>query len=597
MKGAIAKAALYWRTVRRLKPSQAVWRARYTLRRRLGLFPRIPLPQEAPAFGEGCLDSLRLFAQCWARHGTPDPGSIDTLRQGRITFLNHTVDGSNGLPWRQDALPRLWRYHLHSFEYARRLALENPEAPCPEDGKRALDWIQDWIARNPPGTDVAWDAFPIAARLMNWALAAAVFGFDDASMRRSFQQQTEYLLRSLEYDLLANHLLQNAAGLVVAGNLLGEGEPLARGMAILEEQTLEQLLPDGGHFERSPMYHCQVLEHLLMAYAAFEARPEFLGRAIITMCDFLDAICHPDGDIPLFGDAALRTTASPKTLTALARELTGSYAREAPAGTYALEASGFYVLGPEDRSARLIAKAGPPGPDYQLGHAHCDALSYEFTVGTQRVIVDSGVHGYADSPWRGYCRSTRAHNTVSVNGREQMECWAVFRVARRYTPVRHAWGEDEAGWILEAGHDGFRPFQHNRRFLFHREGFWVIVDTVTSTPRRACGPGRIEAESYIHVHPALEVMEEAGAWALRGAGIHVAIVPFGASGQAVVSGASAPQQGWYCPEFGKAVPAPVVVLRKCGTSRVRFGYAIFPCASTALSATELHAIVDEQEPQ
>lgn len=89
--------------------------------------------------------------------------------------------------------------------------------------------------------------------------------------------------------------------------------------------------------------------------------------------------------------------------------------------------SGFYKL--YDGDAALVFFAGQPGPKYMLGHAHCDLLSFELSIGGKPVIVNSGTYAY-QSELRPYFRSTAAHNTITVEGDEQMECWAEHRVAR-----------------------------------------------------------------------------------------------------------------------------------------------------------------------
>src|SRR5690606_2555175 len=69
-------------------------------------------------------------------------------------------------------------------------------------------------------------------------------------------------------------------------------------------------------------------------------------------------------------------------------------------------------------------------------HAHCDLLSFELDLAGLPFAVDAGVSGYADAPLREFVRSTRAHNTVVIGGREQSEIWGVYRVARMAEVMR-----------------------------------------------------------------------------------------------------------------------------------------------------------------
>lgn len=561
-------AGLYWRTVRHLKFSQMAWRVRFLMRKRFRMYPRVPLPDAAPDFASGPLDALETMMHEWARCAPVYPNNAEPLLQGHITFLHRTESCGRKFPWFRPDLPRLWRYNLHYFDYARVMAMAAVTRKKAGQRDWTLSVIQDWIKNNPPGTDVAWDAFTIAARLMNWALAESVFHFNDPLMRKSFQQQARYLARSLEYDVRANHLLREAAALVFADSLLG-GNRTVKHLRLLECQVQEQILSDGGHYERSPMYHCQVMYDLILVYTILKKKPAYLREAIARMADFLDAILHPDGDIPLFGDSALGQYA-PRVLIRLARESTKISSNSTRENCYVLLPSGFYVFSEAKSATRMIIKAGIAGPAYQLGHAHADAGSYEFCLGRDRVIVDSGVHGYAGSPYRHYSRSTRAHNVVSVNGSEQLELWDIFRVGRRMPPSQVTWRELEGMNELVIRQEAGSSFQHERRILQSHEGFWRISDEVT-------GSGSIKMSSYVHIHPEVHLQETKEGWILTKDQAQLALVPLSQSVAAeLVQGEISPQQGWYFPEFGLAAPNPVLVFQTQGAGAASFIYAIVP---------------------
>ncbi len=605
------------RTVRHLRPGQIFWRARYALRRRLGLHPRPPLLADAPVLDAAVLDRLASHVRVLARHAPPQAAALAELREGRFSFLHETracgADGSP--PWRAPDAVRLWLYHLHYFEYARTFALARAAGTGdPGDGARLLAWMHDWIRRNPPGTDVAWDAFPLSARLLHWLAAESVFRFNDPLLRQSIHQQSVYLLRCLEYDNRANHLFKNAVALVAAGAALG-GTALGdvaqrRGMALMEQEVREQILADGGHYERSPMYHALVLEDALIAHAVCHA--PWLAETARRMAAFLEAVLHPDGEIPLFNDAALGVVLPAKALVAVVAAECGdadascgrspdraSGATEGlqeicrlkpvlqnspscgrspdratgpteglPRGCAAFPDSGFYVMGRDNGAGRMIVKAGPPGPDYQPAHAHADLFTFEFSIGAARVIVDSGVHGYAGSPWREYCRSTRAHNTVCVSERDQMEMWAVFRVGRRARPQTLEWTVSEEGALLRVRHDGYRPVLHERCFHYDRQGCWGVAD-------RLIGDGG-PATSFLHFHPDA-VMEESGdCWRVGVGDAQLRVYCFGIAETRRIQGEAQPCQGWYCPEFGLAIPAPTLALTPESPARTAFGYVIVP---------------------
>ncbi len=588
----LEKIKRYGRTVRHLKPSQIAWRLRYSVRKAVAKAP--PNVSETPVCGAATRDALRGFLRAYARSHSDWAFKAEDLRSGHLSVLSLAIDAGDAIPWSLPAESKLARYTLHYMDFLRVIALANAESPQPGDGALAHGWMGDWVAHNPAAAGVGWDAFPTSARLINWCLLLSVFPEAPDKVRNSLAVQTAHLVRTIEYDILANHILKNALALIVAGKVLGEDSPtgakaLSIGLSLLKTQLGEQVLADGGHYERSPMYHCQVLEDCLIAFAALKDETEtvWLKEAIHKMAGFLMRIMHTDGQIPLFGDAVIDPHRSPIALLETAAQTCGFEPPRSSPACYALDASGIYVMTAVNADARMTLKAGAPGPAYQLGHAHCDMASFELTLGTDRAIVDSGVCEYEAGPMRDYCRSTRAHNTVSIDGREQLECWDAFRVGRRYRPHTIEWSDDLASnsTRLRASHDAFTPYSHERLVVLHKGRFWVVIDTVT-------GPGTFAAESYLHFHPDFALTQVDDGWEATSANASLAIAGFAISSWDHVRGVEEPRQGWYCPEFGKPVPASALVLGVRADSRCRFGYAIFPRASDVISTADLGRLVD-----
>jgi uncharacterized heparinase superfamily protein len=186
---------------------------------------------------------------------------------GRFTFLNRSE--SLGWPprWNDAALPRLWLYNLHYFEYLGSL---------PYGAGREL--ILDWIERHPLARgNAGWEPYPTSLRLFAWCgwlfATHRAEAQRDAELRArawpSLWRQAEWLARHLETHLRGNHLLENAAALAFCGACFGgPGDAwLARGSEWLDRELAEQMLGDGLHFERSPMYHARVV-HVLELLAA-----------------------------------------------------------------------------------------------------------------------------------------------------------------------------------------------------------------------------------------------------------------------------------------------------------------------------------------
>jgi hypothetical protein len=105
------------------------------------------------------------------------------------------------------------------------------------------------------------------------------------------------------------------------------------------------------------------------------------------------------------------------------------------------------------------------------------------------------------------------------------------------------------------------------------DGNWEFTDSLIAESRQS-------ATSFIHLHPAVLVKKEAGQICCEVGADKVVIETFGCDGVELVKGAKSPViQGWYFPEFGQAIPATTIILRRKmekGTEATIFGYCIKP---------------------
>ncbi|MBV5329410.1 MAG: hypothetical protein JZU65_17600, partial [Chlorobium sp.] len=162
--------------------------------------------------------------------------------------------------WQAGDMGKLWRYNLHYFDY-----LHADERSI--EGKVFL--LGDWITKNPQGTPDAWEPFPVSLRIVNWIkffLSAEGVVRVEERWLQSLYLQALWLEKNIEYHLLANHYFKNGKALIFAGLFFSGADAerwLNKGLAIISKEIEEQILADGGHFERSPMYHAMILEDCL----------------------------------------------------------------------------------------------------------------------------------------------------------------------------------------------------------------------------------------------------------------------------------------------------------------------------------------------
>lgn len=429
------------------------------------------------------------------------------IEPSRFCFLNETHEIASAADWDNPAHDKLWRYNLHYFD-----DLNAKDAKARAFWHHAL--IARWIAENPPACGTGWEPYPTSLRIVNWvkwALAGQNLGRDAEA---SLALQAQWLSKSIEIHLLGNHLLSNAKALWFAG-LFFKGAVAERwarkGFNIVQRELREQILPDGGQFERSPMYHALALEDVLdlvnvtgsfclaVPKLASVEQTETLVRCAAGMCRWLAAMCHPDGEIAFFNDAATGIAASPAALFEYGARLGLPVTTPPAEGLTHLATSGYVRLARGEWLA--LFDAAPVGPDYVPGHAHADTLSFEVSWRGHRVICNSGTSRYGCSTTRDWERSTAAHSTVEIDGESSSEVWHSFRVARRAYPVGLEVATESPQLRVSCGHDGYARLPGRP---LHRRTFEVDADGITWTDE-VVGTGAHTALGRIPLHPDVRV--------------------------------------------------------------------------------------------
>jgi uncharacterized heparinase superfamily protein len=559
---ALHRATLYVNTVRHMRPRQVASQ----IARRVVRSPSVVRPRERQVFV-----GLR-FSRPFL------PAARATSGDGRLSFLNSPECFVPEKPdWVASDMPKLWRYNLHYFDFLH-------WASGSADRNAAL--IDSWLEHVPPGQGDGWEPYPLSVRIVNWLKflhGRSPDAIPDA-WTESLATQMGTLRASIEHHLLGNHLLKNAKALLLGGAAFKGAvatEWLQQGLRILRTELREQILADGGHIERSPMYHSIVLEDILDIINVLQAGQELVSRdaraeifeAGRRATAFLRQLRGGNGEIPLFNDSAYGVAPPAVELLEYAERILEpresgvelqDRGGEKPPGRICLADSGYF--GYRSGGDSLLLDCGPVGPDYQPGHAHCDTLSFELCVAGRPVVVDSGVHEYAAGPRREYDRSTRAHNTVMVDDEEQSEMWGALRVARRAQPLfarLDAWSN---GLLhFHGGHDGYHRIAgrvtHEREFFMHEAGRWEVRDHLR-------GRGRHRIRSFIHLHPDCAVERATGGqWRIAmSAGPRLSFAPFG--------GTVRLEQGCYSPGFGLRIANPVLVIEQEGPLPMECGYVL-----------------------
>jgi len=427
----MSRIGLFRRTVRHLTARQLI----HQVLNRLRSPARLRLPDVAPISHHLTVSEANKPAS-WS--------------SGTFTLLNRSVN-MEIIDWNYADHGKLWTYNLNYFDF---LNQQSDGLGGAIESQTGLTLIRDFIAQTNSLND-GLEPYPTSLRITNWMQFLSRNQIQDDAIKRHLYAQARLLRWRLEYHLAGNHLLENGFALLTAALYFRHNAWFRRGAKLVRTELLTQILADGGHDERSPMYHQILLDRLLDVLLALKHDTwhndptliSFLAEKATRMLGWLNVITFRNGDVPMMNDAA------------------------------------FYIA---PSTAQLRAKAVRVGLSglWSVSSQTTEATTSTYEIGTRRA-------------WE---RSTAAHNTVDVTGVNSSEVWAGFRVGRRARTTVLA--DREA--TLTARHDGYRHLGlvHERTWLVD-SGHIQITDHLTGTETAATK--NYVGVARLHFHPDVPV--------------------------------------------------------------------------------------------
>ena len=600
-----AAARLYGHTLTRLEPAQVLGMAERTARNTV--LSRLPVDFDE-RYDEAIPERLSVATG-------PLEANLDVLRgelsestgrsfqrrsrraaDGEVTFLNGTVqlDSPARPNWDDhgaDDYPLLWSLKLYAFEPLRWavLGFEDPQA-APEEVVAVFDqWVRDWtdsVDIGRPGyLRNAWTPWAVSlraqtlARYLAWRTGGSQEGVSEGlieALAGEIYRNSLFLSNHVEGDVGGNHLIENGLSLLMAGLLFPDTDEswFSTGRSILGRTGARQFLPDGGHYERSPMYHAIVTTRYVTACSLLMASERTVPTWLTAMAEqavaYLRYLSPPDGQLPLYNDAVFGQSLPLPDCLGYA-EAVGFPAEDRPVPSHSSMGgeTGYYWL--DTDRGRLLVDGGPVGPSHLPGHSHNDMLSILLWVGGQRVLTDTGVYDYADNERRQDARSVAGHNTVQVGETEPIEIGGKYLMGARTEPTVDYEGSVPTLFrgSYETAAAAPASYRHERTILAD-DDWWLVRDELRG-PNTETEP----SVSRLHFHPsvALTVEDSGRVRATAGGDDDSALLtvhPLGASDVRTTTTE-------YFPEFGVAEERQTLELAtgpESGTTA--FGYLLAP---------------------
>jgi hypothetical protein len=357
------------------------------------------------------------------------------------------------------------------------------------------------------------------------------------------------------YSSAGNHTVAEAAGLIYAGLLFPEMNGSERwldvGTSLLSTAATAQVLADGGGAEQAFKYHLFNVQLLSLVEALLKHFGRHVCMDISAAVDrgtrFLEVMRLDTGLLPTIGDGDGGHALSEYLQLATRSDEPLPRARTFRDSGYTIA----HIGSPAE--VGFVFDHGPLGMPPSFGHGHADALSLLVTSDGEDVFVDPGTYTYTgDQEWRRYFRSTPAHNTITVDGKDQARQNGCFLWAKPYRArLLFSDADERDGGRFVADHDGYREtgVRHMRGIAWVRDQWLVIYDELSGEDLRkldlhwhlATPPSWHDAETF-------DLQLPGGTLTVRCKG-------------GVVSshcGERTPMTGWRSPSYGTIEPITTV---------------------------------------
>lgn len=392
--------------------------------------------------------------------------------------------------------------------------------------------VEDWRAQNPPQCGPNWKCGQETSfRVMAWCFG--LYGFLDtpatnAKRVTALAQMIAVSGRRIEANLSYalsqrnNHGISEGMGLWTIGLLFPEFRFAAKwreiGRQVLETQGRELIYEDGAFVQHSANYHRLMLHDYLWALRLGDLHGQPFGATLRERVGAAGAFLYQiqdgeSGRVPLYGsnDGALILPLNNcdyqdfrPVIQSTHYHCTGTRCYDSGPWDEDL----LWLFGPESLEASVVA---PQRTDLQAkvggcyilrsktGFAfvrcatfrdrpgHADMLHLDLWWRGRNVALDAGTYSYnAPEPWDSSLVRTAYHNTVTVDGLDQMNRASRFL----WLPWLHSWVRCErqsseghlAYW--EGEHDGYQrlepPVIHRRGILRLGDAWWLVLDALSS---------------------------------------------------------------------------------------------------------------------
>jgi uncharacterized heparinase superfamily protein len=406
-----------------------------------------------------------------------------------------------------------WEAALVGFGWLRHLRAA--DSALTRANARSL--IEDWFSKKSRNSKIGWRADVLARRVISLlAQAPLVLSETDDKFYRRYLRGLTRDIRYLRYTMIDIADGVTRLQVLIALNyaalcLANQARHIRTATRKLSDELQRQILPDGGHVSRNPGVLIELLLDLLPLRQTFAARnmapPSALLNAVDRMMPMLRFFRHGDGNFALFN--GMSSTPSDHVATLLAYD----DAHGNPVSS--MPHTGFQRL--DAGELTVIMDTGVPPPASLSHEAHAGCLSFELSVGTNRIVTNCGIPATGRETWRAFARGTPAHSTVTYHGTSSCQFVELSAMKRMLqgAPITRGPGTVEAyreevhnGILLTTSHDGYISqfgMTHRRVLMVSKDGTRLDgEDTLAAAPGYRIKAANDDFAIRFHLHPSIK---------------------------------------------------------------------------------------------
>ena len=387
--------------------------------------------------------------------GDPDHGK--KIVDGFLSFYGEGLV-FNKKVWKKNEASKSWNEELLTFEW-----IKDVKALGTNKARIFLrDNIREWMRFGSKWDSFAWRT-DILSKRISYLMSNMSFFYNTAdeifqkNFTKLLNKQSIHLLKTFKKKDYGDKKIFIAKAIILASlsfkNLSGK---LQLGINLLSKIIESDILEDGMHYLRSPSKQFIFLQSLVdiknFLGLSKIVIPKFLNENIYKMSSVLKFFKIANGELAIFNSYKF---IDPDEINEVIKRSNSKI--KIPES---LEFSGFQRI--SDNRLNFLMDCGKPTSE----KTHASSLSFEFSHGSEKIVVNCGSPFINNKKLSEALRSTAAHSTISIDDINSSD---IFFEKNTTTRIANVWSEkliDGHNFWINTAHSGYKDLfglVHNRK--------------------------------------------------------------------------------------------------------------------------------------